>query len=120
MAKATRLRDPRLVETDALAHSIGSRVRALRKDAGLTIEQLAHATDLSTNHIGGVERGTANPSVEVLTKVAVVLEVDVSSLVDGYEGKTVAQLRKVARTGIAKMPAEDLRALSRILDAIKM
>ncbi len=55
--------------------SLGSRIRKIRKQVGMTQEQLAEACDLSTAHIGHIERGTRAASIETLMTISKVLNI---------------------------------------------
>ena len=55
--------------------AMGRRIKKIRKEKGLTQEQLAELCDLSTAHIGHVERGSRALSIETLVKIALVLDV---------------------------------------------
>jgi transcriptional regulator with XRE-family HTH domain len=62
--------------TDPLDRSVtrlGQRIRALRHAAGLTLVQLAAATDLSHSFLSQVERGRARLSMSSLFRVATTL-----------------------------------------------
>ena len=63
--------------------AIGSRIRIARNNAKLTQAQLAEACDLSTSHIGNIERGHSILSVEVLYNLAVILNANVDFLLRG-------------------------------------
>lgn len=49
---------------------VGDNVRRFRKSRGLTQVELASASGLDLRYLGGIERGTGNPSVEVLGRLA--------------------------------------------------
>ena len=59
-----------------LAHAQGGRVRDLRKQKGLTIEDLAQRSGLHFNTVGRIERGVSDPSLEQLYVIALALGVD--------------------------------------------
>lgn len=60
---------------------LGKKIQRLRKDAGYTSqESFAEALGLSRTHIGHIEQGRKNPSMEVLVKIAKKLRVDISEL----------------------------------------
>jgi len=59
---------------------VGQNVRRLRTGLGLTQEALAHAADIDTRYVGGIERGEENPSVAVLGRLAEVLDVHPAEL----------------------------------------
>lgn len=54
---------------------IGDRVKAIRKDKGLTQEELAEKAELQYSYIGGIERGERNISLLSFQKVLDALEV---------------------------------------------
>lgn len=60
--------------------ALGKRIRKTRKEKHLTQEQLAELCNLSTAHIGHIERGTRALSIESLITVANVLNVSTDYL----------------------------------------
>jgi transcriptional regulator with XRE-family HTH domain len=63
--------------------AIGSRVRELRAQRGLTLQALADMTGLSASLLSLVERGKTSPSIGTLVAVAHALEVHMGDLVPG-------------------------------------
>lgn len=60
---------------------LGKRIQKLRKEMGVeSQEKFAEALGLSRTHIGHIEQGRKNPSMEVLVKIAKKLKVDISEL----------------------------------------
>lgn len=59
---------------------MGSLIRALRREKGLTLEQLGVLTGLSKSYLSKVERDLSMPSISVATSLAGALNVDVSRL----------------------------------------
>src|SRR5438094_8758142 len=66
---------------------LGQRVRALRKQRGLSHERLADRAGLSGKFIGEVERGEKSISIDSLYRVSVALEVPLRQLTDVRPGK---------------------------------
>lgn len=60
--------------------SIAKRIRRLRKQKGLTQEQLAEKTHVSTTHIGLVETGKRRASLKTLQRIASALGVKLKDL----------------------------------------
>jgi len=60
----------------------GKRVRKARQDNKLSQEELAHEADSNRTYISDVERGTRNPSIEVVERIARALNVSMGSLLD--------------------------------------
>jgi transcriptional regulator with XRE-family HTH domain len=62
--------------------ALGLAVRELRKRAGLSQEQLAHASGLHPTYISGIERGLRNPSWRSVGRLCEALEVRISELAE--------------------------------------
>lgn len=58
----------------------GRRVRELRQRRGWTQEQLGQKAGKHWTYVGGIERGTRNPTITVVEAIAVALEVPVADL----------------------------------------
>jgi len=52
-----------------LLQSFGDRVRALRKEAGISQMELGEKAGLDHTYIGGIERGERNPTLEAIEKI---------------------------------------------------
>ncbi len=61
---------------------VGLNVKAVRKELGLSQEELAFECGLHRTYISGVERGIRNPTVVVLEKIAQALKVPAGRLLD--------------------------------------
>ena len=60
---------------------VGRNILSLRKEAGLTQEQLAEKSDLHCTYLSDVERGVENISLDSLARIAKALKVKLSALV---------------------------------------
>jgi transcriptional regulator with XRE-family HTH domain len=49
---------------------VGANIRRLRKEKGLTQEQLAHEAGMAMRYVAGCERGEENPSLRFLVRIA--------------------------------------------------
>ena len=63
-----------------LARNIGRQVHALRRQNGLTQEELAERADLSPSHISRIETGKKLPGTNALSKIANSLGATVDAL----------------------------------------
>ena len=52
---------------------VGQNVARVRRERGLTQEQLAEMSGLSQQYLSGLERGTRNPTIVTLYEVATAL-----------------------------------------------
>lgn len=60
----------------------GERVREIRKDKGLSQEELAHKADLHRTYIGMIERAEKNITLLNIEKIANALEVSMHKLLE--------------------------------------
>ncbi|MBC1181876.1 helix-turn-helix transcriptional regulator [Brevundimonas sp. WCHBH090558] len=61
---------------------LGKRVRELRIAAGFSQEELAFRADMKRSYVSDLERGTRNPSVRALERLAIALGVAASALLE--------------------------------------
>ena len=73
---------------------IGNRIRELRKQRGLSQEAFGYKAGLHLTHIGAIERGEKNWSIDTILKVARGLNVDIKDLFDYPLDPTEAKLLK--------------------------
>jgi len=59
---------------------LGKKIQRLRKNIGLTQEELAERINISRTHMGHIEQGRKAPSLKVLNKLAHTLKVKISEL----------------------------------------
>lgn len=58
----------------------GARVADLRREHGLTQEQLAERTDIHRSYLAAVETGVRNPTLDVVVRIARGLDVPLARL----------------------------------------
>ena len=75
---------------------LGERLKKARKDCGLTQEQLAERSGLSTRHIAKIEKGDVNPSFEVLSTLVKTLGVSFDAIFDPASEQVEADLQEIA------------------------
>ncbi|MBL0968416.1 MAG: helix-turn-helix transcriptional regulator [Brevundimonas sp.] len=61
---------------------LGRNVRKARLERGLSQEQLAFEAEMKRSYVSDLERGTRNPSVKAIARLAIALRVSPSSLLD--------------------------------------
>lgn len=87
---------------DPLA-TVGETIRRLRKERGLTQEELAERADCHPNYVGGVERGERNVALLNILFFARALEVRPERL---FEGLTDVELRKLPTKNLKRLRSE--------------
>lgn len=66
---------------EELKIQIGVIVKLYRLKKGLSQFQVGNEVDLTKDYIGIIERGKANPTIEVIISICNFLEIDISQLV---------------------------------------
>ncbi len=61
--------------------NFGEKVREIRKEKGLSQEELAHKADLHRTYIGMIERAEKNITLLNIEKIAKALEVNIKELI---------------------------------------
>ena len=71
--------------SDALLKAVGGRVQEMRVKAGLTQEAFARAAGMSAKYAWRVEHGRQNLSLRSISRIAIALDIPMSSLLEGIE-----------------------------------
>ena len=64
---------------------LGMRIRYLRKQQGLSQEDLALESGVNKNYLSDLERGERNPTIVVVEKIATALGVSLSTIFKGIQ-----------------------------------
>ncbi len=59
---------------------IGSKIKKLRTDKGLSMYRITQITGISGHHIKGIEEGTRQPTIDTLQKLLVPLGISIAEL----------------------------------------
>ena len=68
-----------------LQRELGNRVRARRHDLGLTQAGLAFRAEVHYSYVGSLETGARNPSIDLISRLAKALEIDLGTLLAGLQ-----------------------------------
>ncbi|WP_421382029.1 helix-turn-helix domain-containing protein [Bacillus salacetis] len=100
---------------------VGERIRSIRENKGLTINELAAKADISKSYISSIERDIQkNPSLKVLDKIAAALEVPLDLLLDSnnadanLEEEWIDLLQEAISKGLTKEEFIHFRMLMEI------
>uniref|UniRef100_I2PZ27 Putative transcriptional regulator n=1 Tax=Desulfovibrio sp. U5L TaxID=596152 RepID=I2PZ27_9BACT len=100
---------------------LGKRIQSFRKKKGLTQLQLAEMANLSLKHLGEIERGRGNPTLESLYNLCNSLDITLKNLfdlemeelsADDIEKRTLDILQSLSKSKKSKM----LRILSILIE----
>lgn len=64
-------------------HQLGKRIVYLRKQKKLSSLELSVLANVNKNYLNDLENGRRNPTVKVLRRIAIALEIDLSALFVG-------------------------------------
>jgi transcriptional regulator with XRE-family HTH domain len=105
-----RMNQPRL---------FGRRVKAARRAAKLTQEELAEAAHLNPKYLGQIERGEKSPSFEMIVELAKSLHISPALFFDFESEETDDKtLRKKIDTLLQKCNLQQLRLIHRLAKVI--
>lgn len=62
--------------------ALGQRIKKSRKDRGLLQVDLAVRVGISTGYVGSIEQGLRYPSLKILQKIAKILKISLSDLLE--------------------------------------
>ena len=102
--------EPKRDAWEAQREALGAFIRERRKQANLSLRQLAELTSLSNPYLSQIERGLHQPSVRVLRAISDALNVSAESLlaqaglIDAIAGGAGAQAGAAAAEGDAVVP----------------
>ena len=74
--------------------AFGKVLRAVRREVGLTQEQLAHAAEIDRTFVSLIERGERQPTIRVIFRLAEALRVTPSRLIELTEGLVGNEVRE--------------------------
>jgi transcriptional regulator with XRE-family HTH domain len=97
--------------TEQASPDVGSRVRDLRHQRGLSLRALAEICELSPNTISLIERGATSPSVSTLQRLATALGTPITSFFAEEPERTAVihtQAAERIRSGSASVTLESL------------
>ena len=81
-ADRTSAGEPTAADAGDFVRAVAANIRSLRRDAGLTLAELAAASNLGKSTLAQLESGRANPSVETLWAIAAALKVPFAQIVE--------------------------------------
>ena len=100
--------------------ALGNRIKTLRKLRGWTQENLAEQAKVSVQHVGEIERGDGNPTLQSLERRSKGLGVTVSQLLAVEEPEQERELLQEQVIDVVKeMPTTELKLLQSVINLAK-
>ena len=98
---------------------IGRRIAEIRREVGLTQEQLAEKADISVVHLSNIERGKKWPGLPVLIRIAEALEVATDWILRANVPGTYAVANERIGALLRDCSNTEMEDLLRILEDVK-
>ena len=97
----------------------GSRIRSIREAANLSREEAAERADTGANYLGEVERGEKFPTLEMIERIAMALEVSPSAFFE-YEAEEIDNqiLMSKFQLLLSRLNTDQLQHALRVLRAL--
>lgn len=96
----------------------GKRVRTLRKAREMTQEQLAAVADSGAKYISELERGEANVTITLVSKLAEGLGVSISELFENAHEADIQELRKEINRMVSEADDEKIQFIYKVVKSI--
>lgn len=97
---------------------IGLRIKELRKHKGLSQEKVAEKAETSPNYLSRMERGTENPTLDMLIKISDALDVEMREIFDFKHQVSSKVLRDTLKKIANELDEEKLRSAVKVLLAM--
>lgn len=98
---------------------VGARIKSLRESKGYTQDKLAEKIDRSRVYLSSVERGNENPTLDLLIRISIALDVDLADLLDYKHEINSKALKEALRKCVDDVEDEDkLKTLLRVMKAV--
>ena len=85
---------------------LGTRIRSVRKDRGLTLKELERISGFSATHISEIERGKTSPTIGALIRISHALGKDTSFFLEEEQFSEVAVVRRDERKDLPEEVAQ--------------
>jgi transcriptional regulator with XRE-family HTH domain len=97
---------------------IGKRIKEIRRSKHLSQEQLAEKADINSKYLSRMERGTENPTLDMLIKLANALDVEMWEMFDFGHVKSHKELKESLQNIIKTADEPSLRLALKIIRAV--
>ena len=103
---------------DDLSLFLSKRIKELRKSKNYTQDKFAELIDVDAKHLSRIECGKTQPSLNLLKKISVVLNVEISELFKTQHFKTKEELIKEINLALENSDLNKVKLFYKILKDI--
>lgn len=97
--------------------TIGEKLRKLRQEKGLSLDELAKITQSSKSYLWELEKGTKNPSAEKLSELAKYFGVTLDYLMKEDENQTFDTAQRIF-TRVNNLSEDDQKKIESIIETL--
>ena len=101
-----------------ISAAIGKRIRTFRNAQGISLEELSFKADLNAAHLGQIERGLRNPTIETLNRIATALDISFYELIGSVEEVPQKQPETIYCASFAYSAAVLMKKTKRLTDIL--
>ena len=112
------MNDAAAIRTKELYTAIGRRIRDVRRDKELSLDELSKRTGFAKSYLSQIENLKREPSISALSQIAHVLDVDVLFLLSGEMQNSGAQSLTIVKKGERKTVNRLPGSIAYIYDSI--
>ncbi len=107
---------PETIAVDSLSQLLSQRLKSLRKKHGWTLVKLSALSEVSRSMLSQIERGTANPTLEVTCRIARAFGISIGELVE--EPWLGSSIKKIHHNDPAYLYRQDSQCTIRTLSPL--
>lgn len=97
---------------------IGARIKSIRESKKLTQEKLSEKVDINPVYLSNIERGMANPTLDLFLRLTKGLDVEMWELFDFGHEVSQAELRKTLSSLTKELDEERLKSVVKVVRAL--
>jgi transcriptional regulator with XRE-family HTH domain len=100
---------------DDISKSLGRSIRSLRESRRLSQDALAEKAGLSVKHLGKIERGIVNASIQCPTAIAKAFDLPLRDILETEHEQGREELLAGLAASLPRLPLKDIRIVYRLV-----
>ena len=97
---------------------LGNRIRTLRRIKNYSQEEFAEKAEISSKYVGEIERGQANLTIEIIEKISIALDIELTDLFDFQHEQKPQILKKQINSFLKNATDQDIQMIFRVIKTI--
>lgn len=97
---------------------LGQRIRSLRTSRRLTQDELAEKAELSPKHLGKIERGSVNVSIDCVASIAKALNMPVRDILEAEHERNREELLAELTAYLPELSLKDMQIVYRLVKTL--